>query len=179
MHRLDKSLWNAVSPLLDRALELEPALQAELLATVRADSPEIAPLLESLLAEHNRVFESDFLETPPAIHETSQSSLAGQTIGAYTLERPLGMGGMGTVWLARRSDGRFESRVAVKLMNLAALDRGSEERFKREGTLLARLAHPFIARLLDAGITAAGQPFLVLGVRRGDSYRPLRRRATS
>ena len=87
---------------------------------------------------------------------------AGQAVGVYTLVRPLGAGGMGTVWLARRSDGRFEGNVAVKLVNLAVFDGLAVERFRREGTLLARLSHPCIARLLDAGVTEAGQPFLVL-----------------
>jgi serine/threonine-protein kinase len=69
---------------------------------------------------------------------------------------------MGTVWLARRSDGRYEGQAAVKLLNLALLDPVGSERFRREGTLLARLNHPNIARLLDAGVTDDGQPFLVL-----------------
>ncbi|HEU4829625.1 MAG TPA: serine/threonine-protein kinase, partial [Gemmatimonadales bacterium] len=89
-------------------------------------------------------------------------SLAGTRIGAYTLERRVGQGGMGSVWLARRNDGRFEGSVAVKLLNLALLDPVGSERFRREGTTLARLTHPNIARLIDAGITDAGQPFLVL-----------------
>jgi hypothetical protein len=89
-------------------------------------------------------------------------TLAGQMVGAYRLERPLGVGGMGTVWLGRRSDGRFEGAVAIKLLHLAVLDRLGQERFRREGTLLARLSHPHIARLLDAGVTPAGQPYLVL-----------------
>ena len=53
--------------------------------------------------------------------------------------------------LARRSDGRFEGDVALKLLNLAVFDRAGEERFRREGTLLSRLSHPNIARLFDAG----------------------------
>jgi serine/threonine-protein kinase len=69
---------------------------------------------------------------------------------------------MGAVWLARRSDGRFEGRAAVKLLNLSLVGRAGEERFRREGTILARLAHPHIARLIDAGVSPAGQPFLVL-----------------
>src|SRR6185437_8003299 len=97
---------------------------------------------------------ADLMEPPP--------SLEGLTVGAYTLERPLGQGGMGTVWLARRSDGRFEGRAAVKFLNLALLDPVGRERFQREGTLLARLTHPNIARLIDAGLTPAGQPYLVL-----------------
>jgi serine/threonine-protein kinase len=64
--------------------------------------------------------------------------LAGLELGGYTLERPLGQGGMGSAWLARRSDGRFEGRAAVKLMNLAHLSPTGQERFRREGTALAR-----------------------------------------
>ena len=69
------------------------------------------------------------------------------------------------MWLAERADGRFEGRAAIKLLNLSLMgaspSRG-EERFKREGSLLARLSHPNIARLIDAGVTASGQPYLVL-----------------
>ncbi|MCU0952410.1 MAG: serine/threonine protein kinase, partial [Burkholderiaceae bacterium] len=86
---------------------------------------------------------------------------AGRRLGAYTLVRELGAGGMGSVWLGRRDDGRFDGEVAIKLPNLALLSRGGAERFAREGRLLARLAHPHIARLLDAGV-ADSQPYLVL-----------------
>ena len=93
-----------------------------------------------------------------------EPSLAGQTIGAYTLREPIGQGGMGSVWRAERSDGRYQASVAVKFLNLALLGRGGVERFSREGNMLARLSHPNIARLLDAGVAAAGgsQPYLVL-----------------
>jgi serine/threonine protein kinase len=69
---------------------------------------------------------------------------------------------MGAVWRAVRSDGRFQGAVAVKLLNLAVLDPVGEARFRREGTLLARLSHPNIARLLDAGVADSGRPYLVL-----------------
>jgi serine/threonine-protein kinase len=88
--------------------------------------------------------------------------LDGLEVGAYTLERPLGHGGMGSVWLAHRTDGRFEGRVAVKLMNLALVESLAVERFRREGSLLARLTHPGIARLLDAGVAPTRQPYLVI-----------------
>jgi serine/threonine-protein kinase len=161
MQHWDKAQWLTLSPLFDRALDLEPEPRSALLETVRADHPELAEALEGLLAEHERVLASGFLETPP-LCDTAPPSLVGQTVGAYNLERPLGMGGMGTVWLARRRDGRFEGTAAVKFLNLAVLDRVGQERFRREGTLLARLSHPHIARLFDAGVTEAGQPFLVL-----------------
>jgi len=66
------------------------------------------------------------------------------------------------VWLARRSDGRFEGQAAVKLLNASLVGHAGEERFKREGSILARLTHPHIARLVDAGVSPTGQPYLVL-----------------
>ena len=69
---------------------------------------------------------------------------------------------MGSVWLARRSDGRYEGRVAVKLLNASLVGRAGEERFRREGSILARLTHPNIARLTDAGVSTSGQPYIVL-----------------
>ena len=158
---LNRALWQRLSPLLDAALDATPQARDELVAAVRAEDAQLADALERLIAEHERVVASDFLETE-ALGSDAPPSMVGQAVGGYTLVRPLGMGGMGTVWLARRSDGRFEGNVAVKLVNLAVLDGLAQERFRREGTLLARLSHPRIARLLDAGVTGAGQPFLVL-----------------
>jgi serine/threonine-protein kinase len=60
---------------------------------------------------------------------------------------------MGSVWLARRSDGRYEGKVAVKVLEAALVGSAGEARFRREGSLLARLTHPHIARLIDAGVT--------------------------
>ena len=161
MRGWDKGLWERLSPLLDRALDLDPEQQVRFLSVVRNEDPDAAAALERLLEEHDQVLASAFLETPP-LAGVAPASLAGQTVGPYTLERPIGMGGMGMVWLARRSDGRFEGTVALKFVNLAVLDAAGQARFEREGTLLARLSHPNIARLFDAGVTAAGQPFLVL-----------------
>jgi serine/threonine-protein kinase len=153
----------ALDALLKQALELDPAERDAWLARLRRDQPVQAAELEALLAEQPGLDSAGFLckdagESPGR----GEPGLSGQRLGAYTLEQPLGKGGMGTVWLARRSDGRYEGRVAVKLLNLALLDPVGSERFRREGTLLARLSHPNIARLLDAGVTGGGQPFLVL-----------------
>src|SRR4029078_7670526 len=89
-------------------------------------------------------------------------SLAGQVIGAYRLISPIGQGGTGSVWLAERCAVRCEGRAAVKLLNISLVGRAGEERFRREGNILARLTHPQIARLVDAGVSPTGQPYLVL-----------------
>src|SRR5438105_5370901 len=85
-----------------------------------------------------------------------EASLAGHTLGSYTLVSPIGRGGMGIVWLARRSDGRFEGRAAVKFLNAGLVGQAGGERFRREGSILARLSHPHVARLIDAGVSPFG-----------------------
>ena len=72
--------------------------------------------------------------------------MVGELIGAYTLESPLGMGGMGSVWLARRSDGRFDANVAIKILNQRGRGAPASEQIRHEASLLARLSHPNIAK---------------------------------
>jgi serine/threonine-protein kinase len=91
----------------------------------------------------------------------TEASLVGQQVGAYTIDSLIGRGGMGEVWLALRSDGRFEGKFALKFLDSFATSAVALDRFRREGRLLARLSHPHIARLIDAGVTG-GRPYLVL-----------------
>ena len=165
--KLDPDHWHTLEPLLDRALDLPDSERAEWIAGLRVSSPDLAGELESLLSEDEAADRQGFLADIPNV------SLVGMQLGAYTLEAPLGHGGMGTVWLARRTDGRFEGRAAVKILNLALLSPAGQERFRREGSTLARLTHPGIGRLLDAGVSPSGQPFLVLELVEGtpiDAY---------
>jgi eukaryotic-like serine/threonine-protein kinase len=157
---IDRERWRALEPLVDHALELSVADRTAWLATLQDSSPELAVELAALLLGEIVADEQRFLADAPATQ--SDGGLEGLMLGAYTLERPLGQGGMGSVWLARRTDGNFEGVAAVKLLNLALVSRGGQARFRREGSVLARLAHPGIARLLDAGVGPGGQPFLVL-----------------
>ena len=160
MSALSPDRWRAVSPYFDKALELSADERPAWLALLQGENPALAADLATLLDEHAALSRNRFLEHALAFPE--QTSLAGQTVGPYTLVSPLGQGGMGSVWLARRSDGRFEGLVAVKFLNAALVGRAGEERFRREGRILARLTHPHIAHLIDAGVSSAGQPYLVL-----------------
>jgi tetratricopeptide (TPR) repeat protein len=87
---------------------------------------------------------------------------AGSLIGPYRVEKMIGRGGMGAVYLARRADGQDEQQVALKLISAGMFNAELRSRFLRERQVLASLSHPTIARLLDAGITREDQPFLVL-----------------
>jgi len=168
MSTLSPDRWKAVSPYLDQALTLGTEERAAWLASLQQKDPALASDLKKLLEEHQVLARKDFLaHSPEAV--PVQPALEGQTIGAYTLLSPIGQGGMGTVWLARRSDGRYERQVAIKFPSLVLLGGGGGERFKREGSFLGRLSHTHIAELIDAGISADGQPYLVLEHVKGDA----------
>ncbi len=153
--------------MLDRALELDAGERSAWLGDLDNEDPALAVELRSLLAEAEGL--GDFLEGDPPPHDAVTAPRAGQTIGAWTLVSPLGQGGMGSVWLASRSDGRFEGSAAVKLLNTELVGRTGEERFRREGSILARLTHRHIARLIDAGVSPSGQPYLVLEYVEGET----------
>jgi hypothetical protein len=153
--------WLEISRYLDEALDLEERERAQWLRQLDDRAPTIAQAVRSLIAERGALAQQPLLiESRTAA--LSRAGLAGQQLGAYTLESALGHGGMGTVWLARRSDGRYEGRVAVKLLNGSLLGQPAEQRFVREGSVLAKLRHPNIAQLVDAGVAPTGQPYLVL-----------------
>ena len=161
MSILSPDRWGALSPYLDKALTLSQEERGRWLEALRTQNPELAKQVEELLNEHQAARQEAFLETGPLMPLQS-AGLAGQTVGAYRLVSPIGHGGMGTVWLAERSDGRFERKAAVKFLSAALIGHGGEERFKREGAILGRLSHPNTAELLDAGVTSTGQPYLIL-----------------
>jgi serine/threonine protein kinase len=154
--------WSKIKDILERVLEMEPEQRAvflrssEITAEQRAEVEQLMSF-ETEAAEMMKLsaveFSKDFIE---------EDDLAGQEIGPYRVIREIGHGGMGAVFLAERSDGKFAQRVALKLlkreMNTSALRR----RFRKEREILASLEHPNIARLLDAGTTADKTPFLAM-----------------
>lgn len=160
MAAAESGRWQRISPYLDQALTLSDDKRAFWLAALREQDPVLADDLQNLLDKQRKIVENEFLEKP-IVPFTDQTGRPGLTVGTYRLLSPIGQGGMSTVWLAERSDGRFERRVAIKFLSIALYGRG-EERFKREGSILGRLTHPHIAQLMDAGVSASGEPYLVL-----------------
>jgi len=157
----------SLSELLDEALAL-PAV--ERLAWLDRLGDEHAAHRERLRAMLTRAYESELLlGTLPKLDTTGEDEVArfashshapGERIGEHTLLRLLGSGAMGVVWLAR-SDGEARE-VAIKLAHVATKRSDLRARLSREQALLAKLDHPNIARLLGGGVTAQGQPYLVL-----------------
>ena len=168
MQTLSPEQWRALRPYIELALEMAEGDRPAWLASVSAQDPALAAQLSSLLEEHADLAKAGFLDGTLAAPWSAATSMAGQVVGPYTLISLLGQGGMGSVWLGERTDGRFERRVAIKFLNIALLSHGGEERFKREGRILGRLSHPHIAELVDAGVSAGGPPYLVLEYVEGD-----------
>ena len=157
---IDVARLRVISPLLDQLLDTTPDERQARLNEIRSSDDLLASELERLLASHQAANRRSFMAGTvlPATHV----DLEGQPVGSYTLEAVIGQGGMGSVWRARRSDGRYEGKVAVKFLNLALLAGKGAARFRREGEILARLSHPHIARLLDAGVAQGEYPYLIL-----------------
>lgn len=141
--------------------EIDEIMLREVELLLAFDSGSTAVLQQHIGAAASRSV-PQFEANPPIPMSIGTNGSPGQVVGAHTLISPVGHGGMGTVWLAERSDGRFDRRVAVKFLDRAVLGPGNESRFKREGSILARLSHPHIAELIDAGVTEHGVPYLVL-----------------
>ncbi|HVQ33735.1 MAG TPA: serine/threonine-protein kinase [Lysobacter sp.] len=155
---MDPERWQRLSPLLDALFELDEEERTRSLELMREEDPQTAEDLEALLKlDSDR---EDFLSEP--LVAPLPGPRPGVEVGPYRLERMLGEGGMGQVWLAARADGLYQRRVALKLLRPGLVDPNLRLRFTRERQILARLAHPHIARLLDAGLSGDHQPYLAL-----------------
>ena len=174
--KIDARDWPAISALFDQALDL-PASERDLFVAALV-GPQAAhrDTLARLLADQRAVETQDFMQALPrpgvADDDAGQDAgeavpEGGRDVGPYRLLRELGRGGMASVWLAQRSDGLLRREVALKLPHPGLATRAFAERLARERDILAALAHPHIARLYDAGVTAAGQPFIALAYVQG------------
>ncbi len=139
-----------------------PPLERDRLLVERGVSTELRADLQSLLMYDSTPGESFTRRVSGAAKEALHALAGPAYCGPYRLLRLLGSGGMGAVYLAEREDGELQQQVAVKLLRADA-DRPSwRERFLRERQLLANLNHPSITRLIDAGHTDDGRPYLVM-----------------
>ncbi len=149
----------ALSRLLEQALELPvPGREAWFAALPDADAA-LAPRLRALLKQQTRLTADRYLETLPSLGPQAWRGKPGQRIGPYQLSERLGRGGMGEVWRAARADGAFERDVALKLPRVR-LGQDLAARLQFECQVAARLEHPHIARLYDAGVDAEHGPYV-------------------
>ncbi len=163
------------------ALEESPDSRESLIEEMLGGEPDLRAEVLALLAAHassgpfDDIMSALGISLAQSAQAVTPESLAGQRIGPYALERLLGHGGMGSVYLAARADGQFTQHVALKLHrgDTAFADRAAQNRLIAERQILARLSHPNIARLFDGGVTEDGRPYFVMEYVQGeriDSY---------
>lgn len=171
--RLTTRQMARLSGLLDQALPLAPAeRRAWLAALAEEDLPLVQSLREALQADDPEIAALRTLDRLPMLNagvpdEPVPEHRAGERLGAYELLEPLGAGGMAEVWLARRADGTFERRVALKIPRLGHVPAEMADRFARECRILATLEYPRIARLYDAGVDN-GTPYIAMEYVQGE-----------
>ncbi len=150
----------------EAVVDLPVSERSRLLADRCAGNDKMRDEIERLLAADEAA--GSFLESSPfdeSVNNFAQlrtQQFIGQTIGAYHIEREIGAGGMGTVFLAARDLGDISQKVAIKIVHQGAHSREIIRRFLIERKILADLEHSGIARLIDAGETTDGLPFLVM-----------------
>ena len=164
MGNMDKETWQIVKQHYAELLELSEEAQQDYISALKIEHPEIAELLESLLKEED---EEAMLDQPAVskIKESnppSEHDLIGTQIGKYKLNFLIGVGGMGRVYLADRTDLEAHQQVAIKLIFSGFLSDVYEKRFDRERKILSRLNHPHITRIYDGGIAESGSPYIVM-----------------
>lgn len=165
---INREQWQRLKRILDEALREETAAaRSAVLQSSCGDDEVLLREAESLLGQAEQLIrgESDPLEVGARAATAllrRNSALPRQRVGAYRLLEETGRGGMGTVYLAERADGCFDRRVAIKVIKRGTDTDEVLRRFNAERHILARLDHPNIARLLDAGTTEDGLPFFVM-----------------
>jgi serine/threonine-protein kinase len=165
-----KRRWRERLRQVDALLDLDDAERDARIAAI--DDPTEREAVIRLIARSGRPSPLDvpaaaLLAAASETPEDWEQRQIGRRIGPFTLERPLGRGGMGTVFLATRTLGEALQRVALKL--LPAADPGLRRRFAREQRALAALSHPHICRLVDAGEAEDGTPWLAMEFVDGES----------
>ena len=151
--------YRLVESLFDQAICIADAeSRARFIEAATQTDPELATELQLLLASYETW--SSPLDLPPPVL---------LRVGPYECVEQLGVGGMGTVYRARRVDGQFQQEVAIKFLRSSLQADSYRTRFAAERQILAHLNHPNIARLLDGGMTSEGAPYLVMEYVQGDS----------
>ncbi len=163
---LDPERWQQIKEIFQAAMELPVAVRQEFIRAECGDDETLRSEVESMLDAHDEA--GDFIAAPALtfvrnlVTDEPRISRIGQTFGAYRLEKEIGRGGMGAVYLAERADREFEKKVAIKLIKRGFDTDEIINRFRAERQILAALEHPNITRLIDGGATDDGLPYLVM-----------------
>lgn len=162
---MDKETWIAVKEYYAQLLELPEEEQIPFIEKLEVEQPEVAKLLRSLMKDEddtNHDFDNPAISKIKESKEYKEPDLIGTQIGKYKLNFLIGIGGMGRVYLADRTDLEAHQQVALKLINTGYLGEIYQKRFDRERKILSKLNHPHITRIYDGGIAESGAPYIVM-----------------
>lgn len=171
MTRPDKSSrWSQIEAIFDQAIELEEPGRSRYIENACAGDPALRQEVQKLLdaASSNGPLDTPLAQLTPGLADRASHELgggaatAGRQVGAWTLVRELGRGGMGRVFLAERTDAQLNQTCALKLLRWELATQNLVDRFLAERQILARLEHANIARLIDGGVTDDGLPYLAM-----------------
>ncbi|CAN5480125.1 hypothetical protein BH23BAC3_BH23BAC3_24080 [soil metagenome] len=157
--------WHKVKQIFSEALELNPGDRERFVKDACGDDKDLLTEVQSLLAAYEKSGPLD--KSPENLKKTvftrpKNPTFKNQVVGNYKIIRALGHGGMGSVFLAERSDGQYDQRVALKLLRTGFTSENQTRRFLAERQILATLVHKNIARLIDGGLTEQGQPWFAM-----------------
>lgn len=162
MLKLDPSLWRRAQSVFDQVVDLPRAERDAALLLACDGDGDLRAMVDNLLAADDRALPEPQPAAVALGHLVDPEMLPGSRIGSFEVEKLIGAGGMGRVYLAHRSDGRVEQSVAIKTIRGAYGGRDLLKRFARERRILAKFNHPNIARFIDAGECADGSPYVAM-----------------
>ncbi|MCH8558121.1 MAG: protein kinase [Balneolia bacterium] len=170
---MDLKSWKKIDDAFNKLYELRGESRRQYLEQLKQDDPgvfdgltrmlettgdEVGFMTDNMMNQVGKLFAEFGAEEA----ETANQNRINKVIGNYRLLKPIGFGGMGTVFLAERADGSFERKVAVKFVRSSSEFSDVMVRFKQEQRILGTLNHPAIASLYDAGVDEDGTPYLVM-----------------
>lgn len=163
--------WQQIEEVFQAALDIEASQRSAFLDSACGDDLNLRTEVDSLLRSHDQPFAtaSVFADGIQLLEHHAERLRAGERVGPYRIVREIGRGGMGSVFLAARADDAFQKLVAIKVIRRGLDTDDILRRFRSERQILARLDHPNITRLLDAGSTDDGLPYFVMEFIEGES----------
>lgn len=160
---MESTRWSKVQDLFYEALNLPETERENFLNSACSEDLALRKEVTAMLTadgQDGSLLDRGLPDIAYSMVGSTINSISSREFGPYRLIRVLGEGGMGVVWLAERSDAG--NLVAIKFLPHAGLTPARRDRFAREIRTLAKLNHPFIARLYDAGALADGIPWFVM-----------------
>ena len=162
---MDQIRWTRLQRLFDEAMAMSSEQRSRFLDEHCAGDPELRAELMRLMSASERsdgFMQDAVMSAIVSTLDEAPRDPQGRHIGPWEIERELGRGGMGAVYLASRADGEYRAKVAIKVLRSGLVSADALQRFRSERQILAQLDHPNIARFLGGGTTEDGWPYVVL-----------------